>query len=42
AYEQLRDFDGATAAREELVRNYSEESEWYQANKDDPPSIFMN
>lgn len=34
AYEQMRDFDGATAAREELVKNYSSGSPWYEANKD--------
>lgn len=39
AYEQLRDFDGATAAREELVENYSEGSPWYEANKDDQEAI---
>lgn len=39
AYEQLRDFDGATDAREELVRNYSEGSPWYEANKDDREAI---
>lgn len=39
AYEQLRDFDGATAAREELVQNYSEGSPWYEANKDDREAI---
>jgi TolA-binding protein len=39
AYEQLRDFDGATAAREELVQNYSQGSAWYEANKDDREAI---
>lgn len=39
AYEQLRDFDGATAAREELVKNYSEGSPWFEANKDDTEAI---
>lgn len=39
AYEQLRDFDGATAAREKLVKNYSEGSVWYEANRDDKQAI---
>lgn len=39
AYEQLRDFDGATAAREELVANYSAGSPWYEANKDNREAI---
>lgn len=39
AYEQLRDFDGATAAREKLVKNFSEGSRWYEANRDDPEAI---
>ncbi len=39
AYEQLRDFDGATAAREKLVADYSRGSKWYAANKDNPDAI---
>src|SRR5687767_7392344 len=39
AYEQLRDFDGATAAREKLVKNFSAGTRWYEANKDDPEAI---
>ncbi|MCK6550386.1 tetratricopeptide repeat protein [Myxococcota bacterium] len=39
AYEQLRDFDGATAAREKLVKNYSEQSRWHEVNKDDKAAI---
>ncbi len=38
-YEQLRDFDGATRAREVLVRDYSEGSKWYKANEDNRPVI---
>ncbi|MEM1024076.1 MAG: tetratricopeptide repeat protein [Myxococcota bacterium] len=32
AYERLRNFDGATEAREQLVADYSKGSSWYQAN----------
>lgn len=32
AHEQLRDFDGATLARERLVENFSKDSAWYVAN----------
>lgn len=39
SYEQLRDFDGATSAREKLVKNFSEGSGWYAANKDDTEAI---
>ncbi len=39
AYEQRRDFDGATAARERLVKNFSAGSPWYEANKGDPEAI---
>ena len=39
AYEQMRDFDGATAARERLVKNYSEGSDWYTANLGDREAI---
>ena len=39
AYEQLRDFDGATAAREKLVADYSKGSKWYDVNKDDRETI---
>jgi TolA-binding protein len=39
AYEQLRDFDGATAAREVLVKSFSAGSRWYEANRDDPEAI---
>ncbi len=39
AYEQLRDFNGATTAREELVKNYSAGAPWYDANKDNVEAI---
>jgi TolA-binding protein len=39
AYEQLRDFDGATVAREKLVQNYSQGSAWYVANQDDEDAL---
>jgi tetratricopeptide (TPR) repeat protein len=39
SYEQNRDFDGATAAREKLVKNYSEGSEWFRVNKDNREAI---
>lgn len=39
AHEQLRDFESATAAREELVKDYSEGSKWYVANQDDTTAI---
>lgn len=39
AYEQLRDFENATAAREELVKDYSEGSQWYTANQADTAAI---
>jgi tetratricopeptide (TPR) repeat protein len=41
AYEQLRDFDGATAAREKLVKNYSEGSRWFEVNKEDKSAIAL-
>jgi TolA-binding protein len=41
AYEQLRDFDGATAAREKLVKNYSEGSQWYDVNKEDKTAVAL-
>lgn len=41
AYEQLRDFDGATAAREKLVKNYSDGSRWFEVNKDDKSAIAL-
>ena len=39
SYEQLRDFDGATDAREKLVADYSKGSKWYAANEDDKEAI---
>jgi cellulose synthase operon protein C len=39
AYERLRDFDGATEARERLVRDYGAGSPWYVANQDDEDAI---
>lgn len=39
AYEQMRDFEGATRAREKLVADYSEGSDWYAANQDDRQAI---
>jgi len=39
AYEQQRNFDGATRAREKLVEDYSKGSEWYAANRDDEEAI---
>ena len=39
AYEQLRDFDGATAAREKLVADYSRGSKWYTSNERDREAI---
>lgn len=39
AYEQQRDFDGATNEREKLVQNYSEGSAWFEANRNDKEAI---
>lgn len=39
AYEQQRDFDGATRAREKLVEDYSRGSEWYAANQANEDAI---
>ncbi|MEM7677456.1 MAG: tetratricopeptide repeat protein, partial [Myxococcota bacterium] len=39
AYEQLRDFDGATEAREKLVADYSKGSDWYSSNGEDREAI---
>jgi TolA-binding protein len=39
AYLELRDFDGATTAREALVKDYSAGSTWYQANEADKEAI---
>ncbi|MEO1232309.1 MAG: tetratricopeptide repeat protein, partial [Myxococcota bacterium] len=39
AYEQLRDFDGATAAREALVEQYGEGSKWAVANSEDDEAV---
>lgn len=39
AYEQLRDFDAATRAREKLVARYGEGSEWAQQNADDEEAL---
>ncbi len=39
AHEQLRDFDGATVAREKLVADYSQGSLWYVANQNDEDAI---
>lgn len=39
AYEQLRDFKAATAAREELVLKYGDGSLWASENADDPESL---
>ena len=39
AYEQMRNFDGATVAREQLVAAYSKGSPWYDANSDNPEVI---
>ena len=39
AYEQQRDFDGATEARERLVADYSAGSDWYVANRDNEDAI---
>ncbi|MBK8012227.1 MAG: tetratricopeptide repeat protein [Deltaproteobacteria bacterium] len=39
AYEQLRDFDRATDARETLVATYSEGSPWAKANAGDPEAL---
>ncbi len=39
AYEQLRNFDGATAAREKLVKDYSKGSAWYTSNEQDQDAI---
>lgn len=41
AYEQLRDFDGATTARERLVKNYSDTSRWHEVNKEDKAAIAL-
>lgn len=41
AYEQLRDFDGATAAREKLVKNYGDGSAWAEANRDDKAATTL-
>ncbi|MEO1334402.1 MAG: tetratricopeptide repeat protein, partial [Myxococcota bacterium] len=39
AHEQLRDFDGATEAREKLVADYSKGSNWYTSNNEDREAI---
>jgi TolA-binding protein len=39
AYEQQRDFAGATRAREKLVADYSGGSAWYVANQEDEDAI---
>jgi TolA-binding protein len=39
AYERMRDFDGATKAREQLVSNYDEGSQWYNANLSDKAAL---
>jgi len=39
AYERQRDFDGATKAREELVKNYDEGSAWSGANAGDKTAL---
>lgn len=39
AYEQQRDFDGATRAREKLVDDYSRGSTWYVANQENEDAI---
>ena len=39
AYERQRDFDGATRAREELVANYADGSQWHEANKADKEAL---
>lgn len=39
AYERLRDFEGATKAREELVKNFDEGSAWAQANASDKGAL---
>lgn len=39
AYEQLRDFDGATEAREQLVQRYGQGSDWASANADDEKAL---
>ena len=39
AFERVRDFSGATQAREALVAKYDEGSDWYTANRDDKPAL---
>lgn len=39
AYERMRDFDGATRAREVLVEKYGDQSEWAKANADDREAL---
>lgn len=39
AYEQLRDFDSATRAREKLVERYGEDSKWAKANSGDDEAL---
>lgn len=39
AYERMRDFEGATKAREELVKNFDEGSAWAQANAADKAAL---
>jgi TolA-binding protein len=39
AYERLRDFDGATAAREVLVQKYAEGQPWHEANAADKEAL---
>jgi cellulose synthase operon protein C len=39
AYERMRDFEGAARAREELVKNYDEGSQWFAANQSNREAI---
>lgn len=39
AYERMRDFDGATKAREELVKNFDDGSSWSEANGADKAAL---
>ena len=41
AYERMRDFDGATRAREVLVEKYGEDSAWAKANSNDREALGL-